>query len=70
MAERNVASQIRVMTEEELAKRWHMSRAGLRGWRRLGKGPAYLKLAGAIRYRLDDVEAFEEAARIRPENAA
>jgi hypothetical protein len=33
----------------------------LNNWRSYGHGPAYIKFRGAIRYRLVDVEAFEEA---------
>jgi hypothetical protein len=29
-----------------------------------GRGPAYLKLAGRVRYRLSDIEAYEQAGSV------
>ena len=52
----------RCMTQTELAERWRLSEATLERWRTESGGPLYLKLGNQVRYRLQDVEAFEEAA--------
>jgi predicted site-specific integrase-resolvase len=49
----------------ELGRRWRVSQRTLDRWREHGKGPAWLSLNGRIRYRLEDVEAFERS-RLRP----
>jgi hypothetical protein len=50
------------MTQTELAERWRISEATLERWRTESGGPLYLKPGNQVRYRLQDVEAFEEAA--------
>ena len=52
----------RCMTQAELAERWRISEATLERWRTESAGPLFLKLGNQVRYRLQDVEAFEEAA--------
>ncbi len=52
----------RCMTQTELAERWRISEATLERWRTESGGPLFLKLGIQVRYRLQDVEAFEEAA--------
>lgn len=52
----------RCMTQTELAERWRISEATLERWRTESAGPPFLKLGNQVRYRLQDVEAFEEAA--------
>lgn len=49
------------LSERMLAKRWAMSHKTLQRWRIKGKGPDFLKIGKAIRYRLCDVETFEHA---------
>lgn len=49
------------LTTRQLAARWSKSRATLECWRCKGIGPHYLKLSGRVLYRLDDIEAYEEA---------
>ena len=49
------------ISQEQLAARWQVAEASLERWRSTGIGPKFLKLPGKVRYRLDDVEAFEEA---------
>ena len=51
-----------LLTDAQLAVRWQLSRGTLANQRSQGRGPAYLKLAGRIRYRLSDIEAYEQAA--------
>lgn len=62
---------VRHLTAAELADRLRLSMETLRDWRRAGKGPAYIRSEGegdkaTIRYRLTDVEAWEESRLIRP----
>ena len=50
------------MTQVELAERWRISEATLERWRTESNGPVFLKLGNQVRYRVQDVEAFEEVA--------
>jgi Helix-turn-helix domain len=59
-----VAKQLKHLNEIELSRRWGISHRTLQRWRWLKQGPTYLKVGGAIRYRIEDVEAFE-AAQLR-----
>jgi predicted chitinase len=56
---RTEASEVRHLTQAQLAQRLGVSQRTLEGWRYRGKGPAYLRLEGRIAYRLTDVERFE-----------
>jgi Helix-turn-helix domain len=47
-----------LMTETDVAKRLNVSRASLRRWRVLNRGPAFLKIGGMVRYRPEDLEAW------------
>ena len=53
------------LQEQDLAKRLNLSRRTLQNWRSIGKGPRFLKLSpgrgGRVRYRLEDVLAWEQA---------
>ena len=65
----------RLLKEREAAQFLTLKVATLRRWRWYGRGPRYLKLGGAIRYELAEIEAFKEASRrastsdTGPENA-
>jgi hypothetical protein len=50
-----------LLTPTELAERWQVSPRTLERWRWLRTGPSFLKIGTAVRYRLEDVEAFEAA---------
>lgn len=50
---------IRHLNQRELAQRWDVSEATLERWRSDGIGPVFLKLQGQVRYRIEDVEAYE-----------
>jgi hypothetical protein len=50
-----------LLTDAQLAMRWQLSRGTLANQRSQGRGPAYLKLAGRVRYRRSDIEAYEQA---------
>jgi hypothetical protein len=58
-----------LLTPAQLAERWQKPESTLAQWRWRGVGPTYLKLQGAVRYRLSDVEAYE-ASSIQPQPAA
>jgi hypothetical protein len=58
-----------LLTDAQLAARWQLSRGTLANQRSQGRGPAYLKLAGRIRYRLSDIEAYEQAGFVSREPA-
>ncbi len=47
--------------QKQLADRWAVSEGTLERWRSEGIGPVFLKLKGQVRYRLVDIEAFEES---------
>ena len=56
-----------LLTPKELADRWKVADNTLRKWRVNGTGPAYIKLGDSrnaeVRYRIEDVEAFEKSYR-------
>jgi len=61
------SSETDLLTDAQLAVRWQLSRGTLANQRSQGRGPAYLKLAGRVRYRLSEVEAYEQAAFVSRE---
>lgn len=56
-----------LLTPEELCQRWKLAANTLKKWRVEGKGPVYIKLGSGrnseVRYRLEDIEAFEKSNR-------
>ncbi|WP_085853141.1 helix-turn-helix domain-containing protein [Palleronia marisminoris] len=52
-----------LIRERELAERWSTSQRTLQRWRAEGKGPAYILIGGAIRYRMADIADFEDRMR-------
>jgi len=50
-----------LLTPDQLAARWagKVSRRTLANWRSSGRGPDFLKQGWEIRYRLEDVKAYE-----------
>lgn len=49
--------------QADLAARLNISPRTLERWRWTGEGPAFLKIGSRVVYRLEDVEAFEQARR-------
>lgn len=51
--------------QKQLASRWQMHPRTLENWRQQKKGPPYFKLHSGpkapVRYRLEDIEAYERA---------
>jgi hypothetical protein len=63
---RTAEPAVKHLTEAEFAARVGIGVATVRIWRKNGTGPAYLKLSdsatsGTIRYRMADIEAWENA---------
>jgi hypothetical protein len=54
------------LNQTELSRRWKISARTLERWRWLDQGPAYLKIGGRVAYRMEDIEAFEQARRRGP----
>ncbi len=53
----------RLLKEDEAAQILSLEVATLRRWRWSGRGPLFLKLGGAVRYDLADLDAFIEFSR-------
>lgn len=51
---------VRHLNQEDLAERWNISTRTLERWRWIGEGVRFVKIGGRVRYRLDDIEAYEE----------
>lgn len=49
------------LTPHQLSERWEkrINVRTLANWRTQGTGPRYVKIGGAIVYKIDDVEAYE-----------
>lgn len=49
------------LTPAQLSDRWgrRINVRTLANWRTAGTGPRYVKIGGAIMYRLDDIQAYE-----------
>lgn len=55
-----------LLTEQELARRWDITTRTLFNWRRDGKGPPFVMVGKRRRYRLSDIEAYEEQMLQKP----
>lgn len=53
-----------LLTTADLARRWSMHPASLTNMRSQKRGPAYVKLGKAVRYRIADIEAFEASTAV------
>lgn len=49
-----------LITPAQLADRWGVEINTLSQWRWNGKGPRFLKLGKCVKYRIEDITAFEE----------
>lgn len=54
---------LKLLDQNQVAQRWHISQRTLEAWRWRRRGPAYLKLGGKVAYRLEDIEAYEAERR-------
>lgn len=55
-----------LLTSKEAAQRLKISENTLHRWRYSRKGPPYVKLGRAVRYRAEDLDSFIESARAEP----
>lgn len=59
-----------LLTEDDVAKRYGVVVGTVQKWRRLGTGPAYVKIGpgskGPVRYRAQDLDAFDQASLVQP----
>jgi hypothetical protein len=56
---------MKLLTEKDLAARWNLTTRTLQMQRRDGEGPVFLQIGErSVRYRLEDVEAYEKAKRV------
>jgi hypothetical protein len=53
-----------LVAEESLAERWNLSRSKLRNDRWAGRSIPFLRIGRSVRYRLRDIEAYENARRV------
>ena len=58
---------IELINTDTVAKLLGLSSPTLRLWRTLGKGPQYVKLGGAVRYRTEELEEWIASRTIKPE---
>ena len=54
------ADTITHINQESLSKRLGISCRTLERWRWIGVGPRFIKIGGRVRYRLADIEAYEQ----------
>ena len=57
---------MKLVTTSEVAKMLSVPESTLRYWRKVGVGPAWVKLEGTIRYHVADVESYVEKCRCQP----
>ena len=57
-------SDRRTLTDVEVAARLGVSRFTVRSWRLKGVGPRFMKMGRAVRYRPQDVDAYERQALV------
>ena len=57
---------MRLLTESEAAELLHLSPSTLKKWRRTCRGPRYHRLGSAVRYKVEDLDAFIRGAAVHP----
>lgn len=62
MSENPGSSRDALMTEADVARRLNLAVGTLQSWRITGKGPEFVKLGRAVRYRPEDIERFVQAS--------
>jgi len=63
LAPPSLAKPTEMMSERQVAEYMNMSLSSLRKWRLFRKGPKFVKLGRAIRYRRTDVETWLSSCR-------
>lgn len=56
--------QFIALRESQLARRINLAKVTLRGWRREGKGPRYVRVGRTILYPLEAVQSWLEANKV------
>lgn len=56
----------KMLTDKQLAESIGVTVACVRNWRYEGRGPKFLRLGGAIRYREQDVREFFDDCTVLP----
>jgi predicted DNA-binding transcriptional regulator AlpA len=59
-----------LVTDRELAEMGVASVRTLQTWRLLGRGPRYVKVGRAVRYRIADIEAWLAARAVTPASSS
>jgi hypothetical protein len=62
-------TEAEMKSDKETAPILGVARITLRKWRARGRGPAWVKLEGKVRYKMADLIAFIERNRIDPAEA-
>ena len=57
-----------LLTTAQAASLLHIKATTLRKWRVRGVGPAWVKLGGAVRYLITDLDTYVDQAKIKPLN--
>lgn len=60
IGEEKISMKQTCLSPAELAERWNIKEATLNQWRWFGRGPIFFKLGSSVRYRIRDIEKFEE----------
>ena len=55
-----------MLTDHEVAESYGLTVYCVRRWRYEGRGPKFLRLGGAIRYRAKDVQEFMDSCVVLP----
>jgi predicted site-specific integrase-resolvase len=61
MERQSKTGKISLMDEKEVSELLNIKLSTLRQWRSLNKGMKYYKLAGFVRYNIDDIYEFIES---------
>lgn len=56
------------ISEVVLSDHWDVSRRTLQRWRQSGEGPPYVLIGGSVRYRVEDIRAYENRMRRNAES--
>lgn len=62
-AQPSIQADEKLMNDTQVAKYLNISVAGVRRWRTLHKGPKFLKIGAAVRYRRRDVEVWLDSVQ-------
>jgi predicted DNA-binding transcriptional regulator AlpA len=60
----------RLLTQAEVSAMLAIPRRTLRSWRSLGRGPAFVRIGKAVRYRAADIDEFVGSHRVERQRQA